>query len=162
MRRRLKLYLDTSVFGSLFDFDDPRRIEITKNLLEEVKKVTFEAFISPLVVAEISKAPEDVKDGLISTIGELELPLLTETEEAAKLAQDYIQEGIIPQRFRDDARHIAIPVVYNLDALISWNYKHMVNLKVKRMVNAINLRLGYKLIEILSPEEVVGYGEMES
>jgi len=115
-----------------------------------------------LVVAEISKAPQDVRDGLISIIGEVGLPLLTETEETIKLAQDYIQEGIIPERFRDDARHIAIPVVYELDALISWNYRHMVNLKVKRAVNAINLKLGYRPIEILSPEEVTGYGEMES
>ena len=162
VRRRLKFYLDTSVFGSLFDFEDPRRLEVTKSLIEEVKRVTFEAFISPLVVAEISKAPEDVRDGLISTIGRLGLPLLAETEETIKLAQDYIQEDIIPERFRDDARHIAIPVVYNLDALVSWNYRHMVNLRVKRMVNAINLKLGYKPIEILSPEEVTGYGEMES
>jgi len=162
MRRRLKFYLDTSIFGSLFDFDDPRRIKITRSLIGEVRKATLEAFISPLVVAEISKAPEDVRDGLISIIGEVGLPLLTETEETIKLAQDYIQEGIIPERFRDDARHIAIPVVYELDALISWNYRHMVNLKVKRTVNAINLKLGYKPIEILSPEEVTGYGEMES
>jgi len=162
MRRRLKFYLDTSVFGSLFDFEDPRRVEITRSLLEEIKKTTFEAFISPLVVAEIGKAPYDVRSGLINAVAEFHLPVLNETEESIKLAQDYIQEGIIPERFRDDARHIAIPVVYELDGLISWNYRHMVNIRVKRVVNAINLRLGYKPIEILSPEEVTDYGEVES
>lgn len=127
MRRRLRLYLDTSVFGSLFDFDDPRRIETTRSLLKDIEKGIFEAFISPLVITEISKAPESVRDDLISTIGELGLPL-----------------------------------IYNLDALISWNYRHMVNLRTKRIVNAINLKLGYKPTEILSAEEVIGYGEMES
>lgn len=162
MRRRLKFYLDTSVFGSLYDFEDPRRVEITRSLMEEVNKATVEAFISPLVLAEVGKAPDDIREDLIGTIGNLRLPVLTETEESIKLALDYIREGLIPERFRDDARHIAIPVFYELDALISWNYRHMVNIRVKRMVNAVNLRLGYKPIEILSPEEVIGYGEVES
>jgi len=161
-RRRLRFYLETSVFGSLFDFEDPRRVEITRRLIEEAKNAAFEAYISPLVLAEIDRAPADIRQALLAAVGELRLPALAESEETIRLAQDYISEGVVPQRFRDDARHIAIPVVYELDALISWNYRHMVNLRARRTVNALNLRLGYKSIEILSPEEVISYGEVDS
>ncbi|MFP3899179.1 MAG: PIN domain protein [Dehalococcoidia bacterium] len=161
-RRKLRFYLETSVFGSLFDFEDPARIEVTGRLIDEAKNGAFEAYISPLVMAEIDRAPADIKQELLRAVGDLRLPALAETEETIRLAQDYIQEGVVPQRFRDDARHIAIPVVYELDALISWNYKHMVNLRARRMVNALNLRLGYRSIEILSPQEVISYGEVDS
>jgi len=69
----------------------------------------------------------------------------------------YLQEGVVPAKFRDDARHIAVAVVNELDAVISWNYRHMVNIVTKRRVNAVNLKTGYKQIEILSPEEVLFY-----
>lgn len=160
--RKLRFYLDTSVFGSLFDFEDPRRIETAKKLMEGIRHGGFEGFISPLVLDEVRKSPEDIQDDLINIIGELKLPLLIETEESLGLAENYLEQHIIPEKFRDDARHIAISVFYEVDALISWNYKHMVNIRVKKMVNAVNLRLGYKPIDILSPEEVVEYGEMES
>ncbi|MFQ6073425.1 MAG: PIN domain-containing protein [Methanosarcinales archaeon] len=162
MTRKFRFYLDTSVFGSIFDFEDQRRIEIAKELIEEIKKGIFEAFISPLVLDEIRKAPENIRDELINVIRELKLPLLAETEESMLITQNYLQERILPEKFRDDARHIAIAVFYEMDAIISWNYRHIVNIRVKRMVNAVNLKIGYKPIEILSPEEVIEYGEVES
>lgn len=67
----------------------------------------------------------------------------------------------MPEKYRDDARHIAIGVVYDLDYIVSWNYKHMVNIAVRRLVDSVNIRLGYNPIEIISPEEVTGDGEME-
>lgn len=68
---------------------------------------------------------------------------------------------MIPEKYRDDARHIAIGVVYDVDYIVSWNYKHMVNIAVRRLINSTNLRMGYKPIDIISPEEVTGDGEME-
>lgn len=68
--------------------------------------------------------------------------------------------GAIPVKNRNDARHIAIGVLYEVDFIVSWNYKHMVNITVRRFINSTNLRMGYTPIEIISPEEVVGYGEV--
>ncbi|MDR4497900.1 MAG: hypothetical protein MRK02_08285 [Candidatus Scalindua sp.] len=56
---------------------------------------------------------------------------------------------------------IAMGVVHDCDYIVSWNYKHMVNITVRRLSNSVNLKMGYKSIEIISPEEVIGYGEVE-
>jgi len=77
------------------------------------------------------------------------------------LAELLLTEGMIPTKFRDDARHIAVAILHNLDVLVSWNYRHMVNIRTKKMVNSLCIRYGYKPIDIVSPEEVIEYEEME-
>lgn len=72
-----------------------------------------------MLLEEIGKAPRDIRDDLIEVIRDLQLPLLSETEETIHLAQDYLEEGIIPEKFRDNARHIAMAVSYGLDGLLS-------------------------------------------
>lgn len=67
----------------------------------------------------------------------------------------------MPEKYRDDARHIAIGVVHDLDYIVSWNYKHMVNIAVRRLINSTNITMGYNPIQIISPEEATGDGEME-
>jgi len=55
---------------------------------------------------------------------------------------------------RNDARHIALATVADLDAVVSWNFRDMVNLKKKNIVHSVNARFGYRLIDIISPLEV--------
>ena len=43
-----------------------------------------------------------------------------------------------------------------VDAVVSWNFRDMVNIRTRRAVHSVNLRLGFPLIEIVSPEEVIG------
>jgi predicted nucleic acid-binding protein len=160
MRRKLRLYLDTSVLGGFLDLEDPKRVAVARTLMGEAKGGRVDVFLSPLVLEEIGKAPEGLRDGLTDIVAQLQPRLLSETEEVIHLAEDYLREGVIPEKFRDDARHIAITAFYGLDGLVSWNYRHMVNLSVKRAVNAVNLKQGYRPIEILSPEEVLGYGSV--
>ena len=81
---------------------------------------------------------------------------ILELNQAAKdLATRYILEGIIPVKYKDDAYHIAIASVNNLDAILSWNFQHIVKMKTKREVVGINLIKGYKSIDIYTPGEVV-------
>ena len=55
----------------------------------------------------------------------------------------------------DDALHIAVASVNNLDVIVNWNFTHIVKLKTRREVAVINTLMGYKPIEICSPQEVV-------
>jgi len=75
--------------------------------------------------------------------------------EAEELAERYIKEGIIPERYRGDALHISIAVINGMDAIVSWNFQHIVKLKTRVMVNGVNRLFGYHEIEICSPEEVI-------
>ncbi len=81
--------------------------------------------------------------------------LLSINEEIKELAERYILEKIIPEKYRNDALHIAASVVNDLDVVVSWNLQHIVKLKTKLGVEGINRLLGYKVIEIVTPEEVL-------
>ena len=74
--------------------------------------------------------------------------------DALELAEQYVRSGVIPEKYRDDAFHIAIACTNGLQYLLSWNFEHIVKLKTKRIVNLINLTSGYREIEIVTPGEL--------
>ncbi|MFP4558414.1 MAG: hypothetical protein ACLFO6_02860 [Archaeoglobaceae archaeon] len=80
--------------------------------------------------------------------------VLTLSDECEKLADEYIKNNVFPGRYRSDALHVAIAVTNDIDYLISWNFKHLVKVKTRRMVNLTNEMLGYGHIEIIAPPEL--------
>ena len=151
----LKYYLDTSVFNFIYAENDPAKKQATLSFFEEIKNNKLEIYISEVVTAEINEAPEHIKIRLLESLRKTEPILLSISPEIRSLSQKYVAEGIIPKKYEDDALHIAAAVVSNLDVIISWNFKHIVKLKTRLEVNGINKLLGYKEIEICSPEEVI-------
>lgn len=159
--KKNRLYIDTSVLGGLLDTEEPKRVNTAQMLLDLIKEGVYEGFISHLTIMEVFKAPEAIREILQTKISETVFRILEETQESVILAEAHLNHKVIPEKYRDDARHIAIGVVYDVDYIVSWNYKHMVNIAVRRLINSTNLRMGYKPIDIISPEEVTGDGEME-
>lgn len=147
----MKFYLDTSVIGGYFDDEFS---EWTVPFIKQVCEGKAIAVISDLTISEIQSAPSIVK-GLISEIPDqyLEIPKLTTEHE--KLAEFYIKEGALTNKFETDALHIAMATIEKVDSLISWNFKHMVNFFRIRKYNSINLKYGYSLIDIRTPKEVI-------
>lgn len=77
------------------------------------------------------------------------------TNEALNLAKKYLEEGALPQKAFYDAIHAAIATVYELDALISWNLRHLASLRRMEKINGVNLKEGYsKKLELITPMEV--------
>jgi len=148
--RRLAIYVDTSVIGGYFDveFEDE-----TKKLFENIMLGKYEIMFSSTTEDELLKAPERVKN-LFKTIPVKYTRRVELTEEAAKLADAYISENVAGGASQEDCRHIALAAVNKADVLVSWNYKHMVNIFRIRGYNSVNLRLGYSLIDIRSPKEM--------
>ncbi len=147
----MKVYVDTSVFGGCFDaeFD-----EWSNKLMEEFKLGLKTALISDLTLKELEKAPPNVR-GLIVKIPEEHKEYVILDDEAMALARHYIEEDVVSEGFLVDAQHIAISTVNRVDVLVSWNFKHVVNLTKIRLYNAVNLKYGYPLLEIRSPMEVL-------
>lgn len=83
-------------------------------------------------------------------------------DEAIQLAETYISEGALTNKSYNDALHIALATLNNSDVLASWNFKHIVNLDRIRLYNSINLRLGYRLIEIRTPREILNLKDDEN
>ncbi len=159
--KKLRLYIDTSVLGGIFDIEDAKRVNTAGTLLRLIGDGIYDGYISRLTIEEVLAAPEKIHKKLQAKISDSGFRILEENAESISLAEAYVADGAIPERYRDDARHIALGVIYDLDYIVSWNYKHMVNIAVRRLINSTNIRMGYNPIEIISPEEVTGDGEVE-
>ena len=85
--------------------------------------------------------------------------MLNETAESDMLAAAYHRHGALPATSCADARHLAVATLYGVDAVVSWNFRHMVNIFRKRRVLAVNVRYGKALLEIVAPTEIAGAEE---
>ena len=150
---KLRVYIDTSVVGGYFDeeFD-----EVTKLFFERIFKKEFLVYFSEVSEAELSLAPDFVRN-LKSKIPSDCYRYLELDDESRELAETYIKEKVLGKASLDDAFHIAVATVNRLDVLVSWNFKHIVNYDKIKLFNSINLRLGFPMIEIRSPKEFVKY-----
>lgn len=150
--RKTKLYLDTSVPSFLFADDSPEKREVTLQFWDILKMGLYDIVISDILLTEISRSEIPSPQELEYKLSEIILEIVSVNEDVFSLAQKYVEEGIIPQTYRDDALHIALATHSEADALISWNFKHIVKLKTIRGVNGINRMLGLKELEILTPQ----------
>ena len=150
---KLRVYVDTSVVGGYFDdeFDDT-----TKLFFDRIFKKDFLVYFSEVSEAELSLAPDFVKELKLSIPSDC-YRYLELDDESKQLAITYINEKILGKSSLDDAYHIALATVNRLDVLVSWNFKHIVNYDKIKLFNSINLRLGYPMIDIRSPKEFVSY-----
>jgi len=151
--RKLVLYIDTSVIGGYFDIE----FEVeTKMLFESVLNNEFDLMFSNITEDELLNAPEQVRQ-LLSNIPERNKIRIELTEEAVQLADNYISENFVGKTSRDDCFHIALATIHKADILVSWNFKHIVNVIRIRGYNAVNMKLGYPTIDIRSPKELIDY-----
>ena len=136
--KRIKYYLDTTIFNFVFAEGDREKKDITLELFKDLPLIAEGVYISDEVIREISRAPEPRKSQLEGLLRETNPYLLEVSIEAEELAERYIKEGIIPERYRSDALHIATAVINEIDAIVSWNFEHIVKLKTRVMVNGVN------------------------
>lgn len=148
-----RLYIDTSVFGGFFDEEFS---EFTKPLFGRIQNGEFKLLFSSITQDELSPAPEKVKE-LVKSIKTENTEFIVANDEAVELATHYINEGVIGQTSFADCLHIALATIYRADYLISWNFKHVVNVQRIRGYNSINIKNGYKELEIRSPRDFMTY-----
>jgi predicted nucleic acid-binding protein len=146
-----RLYFDTSVFGGVFDEDFE---EISTLLFEKVKLGLIICVYSDLSISELSKAPEKVKNHFNNLPAE-NMEFVEVNEEAFNLAEQYLTEKVVGRTSADDCRHIATATINKVDYLVSWNFKHIVNVFRIRGYNSVNLKNGYIQLDIRSPKEIV-------
>ena len=79
------------------------------------------------------------------------------TDEAVELATEYIEEKVVGKTSYADCLHIALATINHADYLLSWNFKHIVNVQKIRGYNSINIKNGYKQLEIRSPRDFINY-----
>jgi hypothetical protein len=140
------------VLGGYFD----KEFEIaTHKLFEEVRKGEYNVAISNITEGELLNAPARVR-ALLNDL-QIDYEVLELTDEAVNLALEYVRNDVVGQASYDDCLHIAIATVSKLDMVVSWNFKHIVNIKRIRGFNGINIKNGYPSIEIRSPKDLIDY-----
>ncbi len=112
-------------------------------------------YVSPLVIIEIERTQDGkLRSVLVDVMNSYKPQILEETNEILSLAKNYVTNRIIPLKYMNDAIHIAYSTFYEMDAIVSWNMKHIVKMNTRKMVNHINMFEGYKSIDLVTPEEV--------
>ncbi len=130
--------------------------EFTKPLFKRINDGEFIILFSTVTQEELKAAPREVQE-LVKSLKISQTEFLEETEEAVELASDYIEEKVVGRTSFADCLHIALATINRADILISWNFKHIVNIEKIRGYNSINIKNGYKQLEIRSPRELINY-----
>lgn len=147
-----RIYVDTSVFGGYFEVEFERW---TKPFIEKIVTGEIILLYSQLTEIELAKAPLHVRE-LIQRIPVANIEFLPITDFSNELATQYIKDNVVRQANIEDCRHIATATLNNADLLASWNFKHIVNMNRIRGYNSVNYKLGYKILEIRTPREIIG------
>ena len=150
--KKILLYLDTSIPSAYYDTSKPVRQLITQKWFENEASL-YELYVSVVTIEEIKKLKnKEKKENLSKLIISHNMKILKLTDEAKKLADNYMNNGAIPKTEIEDAYHIAIATVNNIDALASWNFSHIVSINPIRKIHEINKKDHYAAIEIGSLE----------
>ena len=146
-----RIYTDTSVIGGCED--EEFRVH-SRRLMDAFVRGDLRLVLSELTLRELAPAPPAVRE-VLAAVPDRHIEVIQLTSAADELARRYLAEGILKANMLADAQHIAMATVANVDALVSWNFRHVVNLPRIHGYHGVNAKLGYPTIEIRSPREVL-------
>ena len=147
----LRIYADTSVIGGCGDIEFS---EDSRRLLELARAGRLMLLVSDVVVRELTDAPQPVTQ-LFKGLPESAVEAVPLSEEVLQLRDAYLAAGVVGPKWVDDATHVAAATVAQADAIVSWNFHHIVRLDKIKAYNEVNRGMGYGALTILSPKEVV-------
>nr|VFJ58270.1 MAG: hypothetical protein BECKFW1821B_GA0114236_104019 [Candidatus Kentron sp. FW] len=151
--KKSHIYTDTSVIGGCLD----KEFQVgSEALFERFESGSAIMMLSDLTLSELENAPPRVQN-VLNRVPDENTRYVELTTEARQLADNYLSDGVVSPKNQADARHIGIATIHRADVLVSWNFKHIVNLERIRGYNAVNLRQGYSILEIRTPLEVLRY-----
>ncbi len=154
--RKTKIYLDTSVLSYLKQEDSPDRMKATLQFWEELKsRDDIIIYLSDVTIAEVSDCYEPKRSFIMNKLKEIQFIFLTKDDDAELLAKQIIDLGILNNKSHDDCLHIAIAVLEACNYIVSWNFKHLVNVKTINGVRAITNLKGFSPIDIITPEMLI-------
>ena len=151
----MKLYLETTVPNFLFTEQSPEKRRVTEFFFEWLKLSEHNLFCSEIVFEELKEAPEGKRGKLLRAMSDLGPSILPVTPQAADLCRFYLDHGILPPRYYNDAIQIALSSCHDMDYLVTWNMRHMANVFRQEKINRANLEFGLSAIKIVTPEHLI-------
>lgn len=151
MKHKMRLYIDTCVLGGYFDTAFSIESVRLIHALHEGKAVVL---VGEPLIQEIQRARKEIRD-LVDKLPTNKTEFLQVDEDVRSLRDNYIKQKIISKKSLLDATHVALATIHRADAIVSWNFKHIVRLDKIKGFNRVNLENGYREIVIVTPKEVV-------
>lgn len=151
--KRLRIYVDTSVYGGCFDEIFKRE---SMKLFDEIGRGKFILIVSSAIISELKRAPLEIQAVLEAVPNEF-MEKVEVNHDVRALRDAYLDANIVTVKSIVDAEHIAAAAVFQADLIVSWNFKHIVHFEKIPKFQGINLSRGYAAIPIYSPKEVVSY-----
>ena len=152
MRKKIRIYLDTSVISYLDQKDAPQRMKETHEVWEILKANNYEVVVSSIALSEISECSKEKAEKLVEYLSQINYLDYQTDKDTEVLADLVIQENILKPKSKDDALHIASAILSDSDIILSWNFKHLVNIETINGVRKICFNRNFnKIIDIYSP-----------
>ena len=155
------MYLDTSIISHLKQEDVPEKMRDTIKFWDAIKAGEYDAAISQVAFDEIDRCPEPKRTALLQELSEITYQLIEPNTEIEAIAAKFVENNILTVKSIDDCRHIAASIVSECDAIVSWNFNHIVNYKTMKGVKLISLITGYKEVAIYTPTILIAGGETD-
>jgi predicted nucleic acid-binding protein len=151
-KKNKRVYVDSSVASAMYDTND--HPEKTRAFWQAVVNEEVIIIASDVLRDELNDAPPHVRE-YFAALPKSQIEWIESTDESNGLAKRYITEDVVGDKNLNDCRHVALATIAEADVLVSWNFKHIVKLNKICRYNAINKLLGYREIEIRTPNEVI-------
>ena len=119
----------------------------------------YDVYLSTVTLEEIEGCPEPKRSQLFDCLEQINYTLVQINSNVAEIAEHIIEMGILTKKSYDDCQHIGAAIISECDCIISWNFKHIVNIKTISGIRAITNLKGHKPIEILNPLVLLGSEE---
>ena len=158
-----KLYVETTVISYLVarpsnDTTLAYRQQISRELWEECAN-DYEFIVSDIVISEILRGDAGAVQRRFDVVADLQI--LDHSPDVDRLAQDLIRTGAVPRQSLSDAQHIAVAALNNIDYLVSWNYRHIVNEVKRQLISEVCYAAGFQPPTICTPIEIVEGTQMK-
>lgn len=151
----MRVYVETTVWSFAFADDSPDLASETLKFFEACRRGSLGAVVSPVVIAELIQSPEPIRRQLLTLVDDIAPTVLPESSAVADLAHAFLRHGAVPPSKPLDAAHVAHAFVAGIGVLVSWNFKHIANIRRAQKFNAIALLSGWAApLTITTPSEV--------
>jgi predicted nucleic acid-binding protein len=118
------------------------------------RRQDFEIFVSEFVINEASLGDKVAAEKRLEALEGI--LLLDVNFEVEQLAKNLISNKALPPKSVTDALHISVAAVHGIDYLLSWNWKHIANAEMQKIIGKICTENGYNCPIICTPEELLG------
>lgn len=156
--RKPKIYLDTSAISHLEQPEKQSEQKHSHKMYECIKAGDFAVYLSGVVFDEINECSPERRNALLQYVSDIDYEDIPLNDSVRALAERIIEKGYLPKRSVRDSQHIAAAIVAGCDYIVSWNMKHMANIKMNKNVKFITIDEGYKEILLVPPSMLIDGG----